>query len=125
MRVTLTKEEFAVLLPLIDRRLAEFYAEIRHAVVSAFKDDLRRRKRNLLMAREALKQARGVDVELSDEQVAALVELIRENLHEIPEEIRHSGSADWRDELREQKEVLQTLLHRLAPESASAGSTVI
>ncbi len=113
MKVSLTQKEYEVLMPLIEQRIAEYFVQIRHAVLSPFKNDLRKNKIRLIAIRELLKNAPGTEIEFNEEQVQTLAELLHEILHELPGEIRHSQSVDWRTSLKEEKAQISNLLKKL------------
>ncbi|MDQ7052630.1 MAG: hypothetical protein Q9P14_06990 [candidate division KSB1 bacterium] len=113
MKVSLTQKEYEALMPLIEQRVAQYFVQIRHAVLSPFKDDLRKKKIRLIAIRELLKNAPGTEIEFNEEQVQTLTELLHEILHELPGEIRHSQSVEWRTGLKEEKAKINNLLKKL------------
>ncbi len=113
MKLQLSQKEYELLLPIIEQRIADYFMQIRHAVLSPFKQELRQKKLRLIAIRELLRNAPAAQIELSEEQVRTLVELLRETLHELPGEIRHSQSVDWRTGLKKEKEQLHRLLEKL------------
>ena len=54
-----------------------------------------------------------MNMELSDADVAVLKKLIEHELADINPEIHHTGSAAMRDELKAQRDALNSLLKRL------------
>ncbi|RMD96238.1 MAG: hypothetical protein D6814_11745 [Calditrichaeota bacterium] len=122
MKLTLSKDEYEVLLPLIECRIAEYFMQIRHAMLSSFKEELRLKKLNLIALREILKNAAGKEVDLTPAQADALMEFLQESLHEIPSEIWHTDNASWRQELKAERTTLQALLNRLEPAPANQGT---
>jgi len=113
MKIQLTRDEYETLLPLIERRISEFYSEIRRSMTSSFKDDLKSKKRVLIAVREMLKSSSGNEVEFTPEQSNTLRDCIHECLRDIPGEIRHTNTSSWRQSLKSEKAVLQHVLHQL------------
>jgi hypothetical protein len=56
---------------------------------------------------------------LSDAEWALIVELLQEERDELPLEIHHSQTSDYRDRLRERQEMVSSLLDRLHPVEAT------
>jgi NifB/MoaA-like Fe-S oxidoreductase len=116
MTIQLTKDEYEALLPLVERRISEFYTEIRRAMTSLFRDDLKKQKRILVAIREMLISASGNEVELTSEQASTLRECIEECLRNIPGEIRHTHTTTWRQSLKSEKALFQNILNKLESE---------
>lgn len=114
MQVELAEEEYRLLLRLIESRVADYFMQIRHAILSTFKTELRQRKARLLTLREKLVHVAGNRIELSSEEVEELRRLLQEALHELPGEIWHTDSPEWRALLKDEKISIQHLLQRLA-----------
>ncbi len=122
MQVQLTREEFNLLLPLIEDRIAEYYVEIRHADVSGYKEDLKIKKRQLQHVHELLITAHENPTDFSAEDAETLRSLITTILNELPAEIRRSQSSHWREKLKKEKKMLHKILNRL---KTTAGSSSI
>ncbi len=122
MQVQLTREEFNLLLPLIEDRIAEYYIEIRHADISSYKELLKTRKQQLQHVHELLISARENPADFSAEDTETLKTLINTILQDLPVEIRRSQSSHWREKLKKEKRLLQKILRRLQYKNGSAAS---
>lgn len=57
-----------------------------------------------------------MNIELNADEIEVLKKLITHEIEEINPEIHHTGKASLRDELKRNREVLQSLLKRLSGE---------
>lgn len=58
-----------------------------------------------------------VRLELDDEEVRAVGELVWARLRELPREISHTAHRAYRDHLKHEQQVLESLLLRLEPDA--------
>ncbi|MFP5348026.1 MAG: hypothetical protein ACLGIA_13490 [Actinomycetes bacterium] len=56
-----------------------------------------------------------MQLELTEEEAAVLQEVVTNHLREMSSEIRHTDNREFRDSLRERREVLRRLSARLEP----------
>lgn len=57
-------------------------------------------------------------ISLSEKEVGIILELLRQEQHELPVEMRHTRSSDYHDELHERQGLINTLVARLEKESS-------
>lgn len=113
MEISLSAPEAELVLPLINERISDYYMEIRHAMVSDFKDQLKERKAKLIELRDAITSATKETVFLSKPQIETLAEIVQDGLHQAPAELHHTDNLEWRERLKKQLDDLRKLQEKL------------
>lgn len=62
-------------------------------------------------------------IELDDEQQEVLLDVINSRLGNLPAEIRHTDNREFRQGLRDERELLLSVLHALSPSAAQASGS--
>jgi len=63
-------------------------------------------------------------LEISEQERVWLTRILEHEIRELGPEIRHTQTSSYRDELKENRNALKDLLHRLDSESESASANV-
>lgn len=112
MRMQLLPEESRLLLPHLENYISECYSEIRHTMISAYKDKLKSRKLKLVSLLETLKQTEFEVVDLNPAQTKIFIDFLQSQLIDMPSEIWHTDNSRWRQKLKNEKRMLQRILKR-------------
>ncbi|MFQ5602401.1 MAG: hypothetical protein ACE5HS_03965 [bacterium] len=112
MQLNLSLNEHRVLLPILKSRIADYYMEIRRAMISPYKAELKRKKKHLSAIERMLEKLPQTDIsiELTQEQLDSLEDCIQVTLKEKASEIWHTDSARWRKNLINEKRQLNHIL---------------
>lgn len=112
MAFQLSEQEMQVLLPLLEQRISEYYSEIRRAMSTELRQQLKSRK--LVLADVHKRLAAGVSrLTLTREQTRALSDIVQRALRDLPSELHHTDTSSMRQELRARKENLEQVMIKL------------